>query len=55
MKTTSKNVCSRCGTDVDYTGDIDTDSLLCEDCQDRKDAEDMFHTQYLDDLFEDGW
>lgn len=49
----SKNVCSRCGTDVAYEGTVDIDSLLCDDCQDRKDAEDHFHTLYLDDLFED--
>jgi hypothetical protein len=47
----SKNICSRCGTDVVDSGD--SDPLLCEDCQDRKDAEAHFHTLYLDDLFED--
>ncbi len=47
--------CSRCGTDVADPGDLNIDPLFCEDCQDRKDAEDMFHTRYLDDLFEDGW
>ncbi len=46
----SKNVCSRCGTDVDYTGDIDTGSLLCDDCQDHTDALEYWHQEFLDDL-----
>ncbi len=45
-----KNICSRCGTDVAYEGTVDIDSLLCDDCQDHKDAQEHWHQEFLDDL-----
>ena len=47
----SKNACSRCGTDVDYEGTEDLGSLLCDECQDHKDAQEHWHKEYVDDMF----
>ena len=45
-----KNVCSHCGTDIYYEGTVDVDTLLCDDCQDHKDALEHWHQEFLNDL-----